>query len=83
MATCTAELTGHTAPVTGVSFAPDSRFLASASADGTARVWDLHDGQTVAIVRNDGTMNCCAWHPDGTRLAVGGQQGLYLYDFHR
>ncbi|MGW1364980.1 NB-ARC domain-containing protein [Streptomyces chartreusis] len=82
-ATCTAVLIGHTAPVTGVRFAPCGRFLASTSADGTARVWNVRDGQTVAMVRNDGAMTSCAWHPNGTRLAVGGQQGLYLYDFHR
>ncbi|WP_159053416.1 NB-ARC domain-containing protein [Streptomyces regalis] len=81
--TGTAELSGHTAPVTGLCFAPGGHLLASTSVDGTARVWDVPNGRTVAIVRNEGAMTSCAWAPDGTRLAVGGQRGLYLYDFHR
>ena len=34
-------LTGHTADVTGLQFAPDGTWLASSSIDGTARTWAL------------------------------------------
>jgi WD40 repeat protein len=43
-----AELRGHTDEVSAVAFAPDGKLLASASKDGTARLWDLASGKEVA-----------------------------------
>ena len=36
---------GHSAPVYDVSISPDARLLATASFDGTLKVWNVADGK--------------------------------------
>lgn len=40
-----AKCTGHTAPIWSARFSGDGERLVSCSDDGTARVWDAHDGK--------------------------------------
>lgn len=47
---CAATLLGHTGTVTGVKFAPDGTKFASASADSTARMWDVERGVELVVV---------------------------------
>lgn len=44
------DLVGHTRKVLSVDFSPDGRYLLSTSADGTARLWNLESGKSVAMV---------------------------------
>jgi WD40 repeat protein len=62
-------LTGHRAPVWCASFGPNGTRLASASQDGTLRVWDVQSGRTVALINTTAGWPCVvAFSPDGGRL---------------
>jgi WD40 repeat protein len=68
---------GHTGEIGWVGFAPDAKHAFSASADGTARMWDLEDGReqqrfTVVNPRARGG----AVFPDGKRLLTGDGGGV-------
>ncbi len=70
----TLTLKGHTGFVLGVAYCPDGKRLASASADGTVRVWDAATGQeSLALKGHTGAVLSVAYSPDGQRLASAGQ----------
>lgn len=49
---------GHIDRVRRLHFSPSARLLASASADGTARVWDLASGQSCVLAMTDDAQPC-------------------------
>jgi hypothetical protein len=60
---CRATLRGHTASVVSVAFSPDGETLASASIDGTARIWDVARGQQQAMLQEGGGYAKVAFSP--------------------
>jgi WD40 repeat protein len=76
------ELTGHHGLVVALAYSPDGRTLASASADGTARLWDLNTGKLTATLQSPAARAyCVAFSPDGKSVAVGygGPRGLVQF----
>jgi WD40 repeat protein len=74
--TRTRTLQGHTAWVTAALFLTD-RYLASASQDGTIRVWDVARGRVRVLSGDQGYIPCVALaSPD--RLVSGGEDGSLL-----
>jgi WD40 repeat protein len=68
--------TGHTGNVIAVAFSPDGRRLASASADGTVKVWNTADGHQLYHCRgHTGAVTSVVFSPDGNTLVSGSADG--------
>lgn len=80
-------LSGHVGAILDVQLSRDGKRLASASADGTVRLWDLGSGGEPAVIVHapveavEGPTRPVAAHtasfsPDGRRIATGGDDGV-------
>ncbi len=66
-----ASLAGHQGLVLYAEFSPDGRQVATASADGTARLWSVANGAPVGaprILHHGGPVRRAIFSPDGARL---------------
>jgi len=59
----------HADVVEAVAYSPDGTRLATASKDGTAKIWDVATGQGLLTLKT-GSSAFVAFDPDGTRLAT-------------
>jgi WD40 repeat protein len=69
-----ATLKGHTQRVHSLTFSPDGRVLASASEDGTLKLWDVPTARERANLKHPSGATA-AFAPDGRLLASGGRNG--------
>lgn len=74
------QLSGHTDEVRSVAFAPQAQnsqrlTLASASYDGSVRLWDAVSGECAQVLPGATKLRSVAFSPDGKTLATGGAAG--------
>ena len=67
---CVLLLAGHSAPVTALAVAASGSLLVSASADRTARVWELEKGQCLGILQGWRLSCLCILPVHGTCLCA-------------
>ncbi len=70
-------LISHIQPVVGVAFSPDSRRLATASADQAIRIWEVASGRLLhTLLGHEGHVLSIAFSPDGQCFASGDVAGV-------
>jgi WD40 repeat protein len=70
-------LRGHTAPVNAVTYSKTT--LASAGSDGSVRLWDSLTGEALQLLLGEGDMKALAFSPDGSLLASGNQNQVWIW----
>jgi WD40 repeat protein len=74
---------GHQSQIYGLAWSAAHGMLASASGDGTVRIWDTRQGTTVKILGGSNTdeVYSLAWSPDGSKVVAGSRAGtVVLWD---
>lgn len=75
-------LEGHRGAVWDAGFSPDGSEVATASGDGTIRIWDVETGASRLTLPSPGATEI-AYSPDGRYLAAVGSEGsvtVYILD---
>lgn len=74
-------LSGHTDSVWSLSWSHNGRYIASGSADATARVWDWNSGKLLLIYDKHGdTVRAVSWSPDDSRIVSCALSGpVYIW----
>ncbi|HEU4833663.1 MAG TPA: hypothetical protein VFS90_04580 [Pyrinomonadaceae bacterium] len=78
-------LDGHTADINSIAFSPNGNLIVTASADGTARIWDARTGATVGYLRDHTkSVNTASFSPDGNFIVTASDDAtVRLWDVGR
>ena len=70
---------GHTGPITDARFSRDGARMITASADGTARVWDSKTGAELRSLKHTEAVANAAFSPDGRTIATNSFDGMLRF----
>jgi WD40 repeat protein len=74
---------GHKDFITKVSFSPDGKIIATASADKTVKLWDLDGKLLHTLQEHKGSVTSVSFSPDSKIIASGSlDQTVKLWDLH-
>ncbi len=68
----------HSNWVWSLAVMPGQTYVASASYDGTVRVWDYTNGQRIATISTEGVAYSVAFSPDAKTLYIGTQRSITM-----
>jgi WD40 repeat protein len=63
---------GHSARITGLACSPDGSMIASASEDGTIKIWSTNGTLLSTLTPKTCPITAIAWSPDSRKIAGGG-----------
>ncbi len=69
-------LAGNPDTIRLIDFSADGGMLASASLDGTSRIWDLVTGETFLVLPHGVQVRSVVFHPDGHQLLSSDIEGV-------
>jgi len=70
---------GHAARIAGLACSPDGSMIASASEDGTVKLWSTNGTLLRTLNTQPYPATALAWSPDGRKIAAGTYYGGYIF----
>jgi WD40 repeat protein len=68
-------LKGHSSAVNSVSYSPNGQYLATASRDSTAKIWDTQGNRIATLNGHLNSVNSASFSPDNQYLATASADG--------
>ena len=68
-------LVGHQSSINSVSISPNDQFIATASRDGTAKIWTREGTEVLSLPVNTSVIYGVSFSPDTQRVATSGDDG--------